>query len=242
MNEDVFTDILAKAVDYEFAEFNNVPEHKFSLRHRLAMKRIFARYERNARKLRETKTVKAQIISEHQTPLTLKQRLIIATVIVILMTFLVGWVVVFVSEKFHGTVYHDNTKLIAVDRENCLQTIEYKYALASVPDGFEVVETDSSPVIVYTRYKNELTGQTIVLHQTVKSVYSVHINTENHALKEVDIGGKPGLYIDFNTGSYGSSLVVWDNGDYIIEIHADLDKEILLGLSNLHKIENNQLV
>ncbi len=242
MNEDVFKDILAKAVDHEFAEFNNVPEHKFSLKHRIAMNRIFARYERNVRKLRESKAVSVPSAYEHKPRRSLKQRILIATVIVILMTFLAGWVVVFVSEKFHGTVYRDNTRLIAVDTENCPQTIEYRYALASVPDGFEFVETNSSPIHVYTQYKNELTGQGITLYQWVKSEYSSNLNTENYDLKEVDIGGKTGLYIDFSTGSYDHSFIVWDNGDYIIEIMADLDKEFLIKLSNLHKVENNQIV
>ncbi len=237
MNEDVFKGILAKAVDYEFAEFNNVPEHKFSLKHRIAMKRIFARYERNVRKLRESKAVNAPAVYEHKPRRNLKQRILIATVIVILMLFLAGWVVVFVSEKFHGTVYHDNTLLTAVDTENCPQTIEYRYALVSVPDEFEVVKSTSSRIDVYTVYRNKATNQTIVLRQWVKSEYSPHLNTEDHALKEVDIGGTTGLYIDYNTDSYDHSFIVWDNGDYIIEINGDLDKKALLNLSDLHKIE-----
>ena len=42
MSEDVFRSILGEALERDLAEYNNVPEHKFSLRHRLAMKRILS--------------------------------------------------------------------------------------------------------------------------------------------------------------------------------------------------------
>lgn len=84
MNESVFRDILGESLRREFAEFVNVPEHIFSLRHRLAMKRVFAKYEKNARGF--SKIEYAEI--PHY---GLKQRIIIALVIIILMTLLTGW-------------------------------------------------------------------------------------------------------------------------------------------------------
>lgn len=84
MNESVFREILGESLRREFAEFVNVPEHKFSLRHRLAMKRVFAKYEKNARGF--SKIEYAEI--PHY---GLKQRIIIALVIIILMTLLTGW-------------------------------------------------------------------------------------------------------------------------------------------------------
>lgn len=84
MNETVFREILGESLRREFTEFDNAPEHKFSLRHRLAMKKVFAEYEKNIRgfaKLEYTAT-------PHY---ALKQRIIFALVIIILMTLLTGW-------------------------------------------------------------------------------------------------------------------------------------------------------
>lgn len=236
MNESVFKEILGDALKCELAEFDNAPEHKFSLKHWLAMKRIFAKFARNVHKLEKAEKLEKSAIDKYKPRLSIRQRAVIAVLIVILMSLLVGWVVVFVSEKFHGTVYYDNTFLTVIDTENCPTTIEYKYILASVPDGFEMIETDSSPIDVYTRYKNKQTGQTITLTQWVKTVYIPHLNTERHKIEEVTVNGKTGLYIDFSDDTYDSSFLVLDNGDYILEISADLPKSEVLNLVKFNKI------
>lgn len=235
MNESVFKEILGDALKCGLAEFDNAPEHKFSLKHRLEMKRIFAKYARNVRKLKkEVKENTATV--EYKPRLNIRRRILLIAVIIILMTFLVGWVVVFVSDKFHGTVYHDNTHLFAVEVENCPQTIEHRYAPVSVPDGFEMIETDFSPIDVYTYYKNKQTGQEITLRQWVKSAFDPHYNTERHHFEEITVNGKSGLYIDFSEETYCHTLLVWDNEDYIIEIVADLNKSETYNLAKIYKL------
>lgn len=96
-NETIFKEILGEWVESEFAEFDDPPEHKFSLRHRLAMKRIFARYEKNVHRLKkadETDDIAyAPLQSEKMPYYTLKQRLIYALVIILIMTMLTGCVI-----------------------------------------------------------------------------------------------------------------------------------------------------
>ncbi len=236
MNENVFRQLLGEMIESEFAEYDNSPEWKFSLKHRLAMKHIFARYERNVQKLKEKSVERIALTEQQHTYHSFKQRLIIALCIVLFMTFLVGWVVVFVSKDFCGTVYEDNTLLTPVNLENAPLTIEYTYTLNSVPDGFELIETDSSPTSVSAFYENSLTNQTIALSQWVKSHYTPHINTEHRILEEININGIAGLFVDFSSDTYICSLVIWDNGDYIIEISANLNKEDILKLSKINKL------
>ena len=57
MNESVFRELLGESLKREYAEFDKVPEHKFSLKHRRAMKRIFIKYERNKRNLQSVQGV-----------------------------------------------------------------------------------------------------------------------------------------------------------------------------------------
>lgn len=237
MNDSVLKRVLEKSLMLELAEFEDdkVSEHKFSLKHCLAMKRIFARYERNVRKLRKKETVRPSSTSEYKPQISLKQRLLLVTIVIILMTFLVGWVVVFVSERFHGTVYHDNTLLTAVDLENCPKTIEYKYVLVSVPENFEILESVSSPVVESTRYINKVTNQEITLWQCAKASFQPHYNTEHYSFEEISINEKSVLIIDFSDKNRSNSLVLWDNGDYIIEILADFDKSALLELVDINK-------
>ncbi|MBD5130847.1 MAG: hypothetical protein HDT43_13135 [Ruminococcaceae bacterium] len=91
MNESVFKEILGEALKCGLEEFDNAPEHKFSLKHRLAMKRVFAKYDRNVRKLKETTAENAAI--EYEPRLTFRKRIILVTVIIIFMVFLAGCVV-----------------------------------------------------------------------------------------------------------------------------------------------------
>ena len=84
MNEYVFKEILGESLKREFAEFDNAPGHKFSLKHRLSMKRVFVKYKKNTHKTIE--------LSYEKIPrYRLKQKLIIVLVIIILMTLITGW-------------------------------------------------------------------------------------------------------------------------------------------------------
>ena len=240
MSETVLKEILLEVHEIECGKIDELPDFKPSLRHHLAMKRIFARFERNTRKLRKVGTIQEPPITEHRIRrYNFKQRILIATIIIILMTLLVGCVnaiVKFVSERFNGTVYEDNTQLFVTDLENCPQTIEYQYTLTNVPEGFELIETVSTPSYVYMDYKNLQTGQKIVFWQWVKTHFSPHYNTEKNKFEEISINDTMGLYIDFSSDNRNNSVFIWDNGDYIIEISADLDKESALDLLNFAKL------
>lgn len=240
MNEDILNELMLEVHRIECGVPDDLPDFKPSLRHRLAMKRIFARFERNARKLRNTEKFQETPITEHkERRYNIKQRILIATLIIVFMALLAGCVnviVKFVSEHFNGTVYEDNTQLFVINLENCPQTIENQYVLTNVPDGFKLIETISSPTNVYTLYSNELTGQTITLYQWVKTHFSPHYNTEKSAFEEIEINGTTGLFIDLSDDKRNKSVLIWDNGDYITEISADLDKNSAFDLLNITKL------
>lgn len=241
MNENILKDILLEVHKIECGVSDDLPDFTPSLRHRLAMKRIFARFDRNMRKLKNTASAKEPPIIGHRTRrYSIKQRLLIATLIIILLTFLVGCVnaiVKFVSERFNGTVYEDNTQLFAINLENCPQTIEHQYVLtSSIPDGFELIEAVSSTTNVSTIYLNSSTGQVITLNQWVKTHFSPHYNTEKNIIEEININGINVLFIDLSRDKRNNTVLIWDNEDYIIEISADLDKDHAMNLLNITKV------
>lgn len=240
MSENILKDILIEAHQIECGINGELPDFKPSLRHRLAMKRIFARFDRNMRKLRTTRrTGETPIIERRTRRYSIKQRILITMLIIILMTFLAGCVsaiVKFVSERFSGTVYDDNTQLFVVNLENSPQTIEYQYVFSNIPEGFELIETVSSPTNVYTLYKNNSTGQVITLNQWVKANFSPHYNTEKTPFEESIINGTTVLYIDLSSDKRDHSVMIWDNEDYIIEILADLNKKCASDLVSITKI------
>ncbi|MDE7361152.1 MAG: hypothetical protein K2N38_04395 [Oscillospiraceae bacterium] len=88
MTEKVFSEILAESFARESARFDNVPEHKFSLRHRIAMKRIFARFDGNVRKLNGGNFSPPRSERPRR---GFSRRIVIALLIIVLMTFLAGF-------------------------------------------------------------------------------------------------------------------------------------------------------
>lgn len=241
MNENILRDILLEVHEIECGVSDDLPDFKPSLRHRLAMKRIFARFDRNMRKLRNTRrTVEAPTIEHRTRRYNIKQRVLIATLIIVLMAFLAGCasaIVKFVSEHFNGKVNEDNTQLFVINLDNCPQTIEYQYVLTNIPDGFELIETTLSPTNTYTLYLNSSTGQYITLQQSVKTYFFPHYNTEKNKFEEINIKDTiTVLFLDLSIDKQDSWVLIWDNGDYIIEISADLDKNSALNLLNITKI------
>ena len=240
MNENILKDILLEVHEIECGVRDDLPDYKPSLRHRLAMKRIFARFDRNTRKLRNTRsTVEAPIIERRTIRYSIKQRILLATLIIILMVFLAGCVstiVKFVSEHFNGIVCEDNTQLFVANLETFPQTIEYQYVLTNAPKEFELIETISTPSNIYMHYKDQQTGQEITFVQWVKTHFMPHYNTEKNTFEEIKINDTTVLFIDLSSDNQNNSVMIWDNGDYIIEISADLDKDSALDLFNIAKL------
>lgn len=240
MSEDVLKEIMLEVHRIECGVIDELPDHKPSFRHRLAMKKIFARFEGNAREIRNKEITAVSAMPKHRSRRCgVKQRVIMATLIIILAAILAGCVSVvakFISEHFYGTVYENNTQLFAGDLENCPQTIEYRYVLTNVPDGFELIDTVSTSSYAFMYYKDQQTGRKITLKQWVKSHFAPHYNTENHAFEEINVNGTTVLYIDFSTDTKNNSALIWDNGDYIIEISADLDKNSAMNLLSITKL------
>ncbi len=239
MSENILKEIMLEVHKIECGVPDDLPDFKPSLRHRLAMKRIFARFERNACKLRNERTIQEPPTTEHRTRrYSIKQCIIIAILIIVLLALLAGCVtaiVKFVSEHFNGTVYEDNTQLFVTDLENCPQTIEYQYALTYVPEGFELIETIPSSTSVCSIYLNSSSGQIITLEQWVKTHFSPHYNTEKSTFEEIKINDTMGLFIDFSSDKRDHSVFIWDNEDYIIEISANIAKEQAFALLSITK-------
>ncbi len=89
MSETTLKEIMLEVHRREFAEFDNAPEHKFSLRHRINMKLLFMRFEKRQRKLREKE--QANENAGYVPSGSLKQRVTLALIVIILMTLLAGW-------------------------------------------------------------------------------------------------------------------------------------------------------
>ena len=234
MSESILKSILEESARLEWDKYDNVPEHKFSLKHRLAMKRIFKLYEKNTMEIHS-----ATISNPKRFRLTRKTAL--TAIVIVFLAALAGCTAAyFISQSFRGDVHKEFTRIIPINTANCPTTIEEKYYLPEVPEGFEVLETDSTSHDVYTSYKNFSTGETITLRQFVKTDFSpIHFNTEKCDFQEVDINGHCALLLDYSSIGEKFSGVIWDNGDYVIELCGNLYKNQMIDLAKTAKVSEN---
>lgn len=226
-------ELISGYFEKQSAEVDEVPLPKFSLRHRLTMKRIFKLCEHNKAMSDINAEDPCEKVLGHK-QLSFRKRLIIAVAIIVCLAVMTGFVIVFISGGFNGTVYQDNTHLFAIDTANCPSTIEKEYSLSVVPEGFEMYDVSATSTDITVMYCNPDTEQVLVFGQTVKSEFNPHINTEGFDLQETKVNSCNAIYIEY-INAYGvSSTVIWDNEDYILELFGDFDNNELrdLAISN----------
>lgn len=231
MFENLLDEVLTEYYSKELSVYSTVPEHKFSFKHRIAMKKIFKLYERNTKQLRLKPVQSARKV--RLTP----KRLLILVIIIILATLAGCTAAHFISQSFRGTVYSDNTELFPINLDNCPTVIKEKYNLSELPEGFEISYTTSTPFYDFVSYRNEQKDHTIAFRQYVKSEFvSARYNTEKGELVEVEINGHSGVFLDISNDKQIFTSVIWDNGDYILELVGSLDKNDLLHLAKSAKV------
>ena len=146
----------------------------------------------------------------------------------------------FISQSFRGEVHSDNTELFPINLENCPTVIEDKYYLSELPEGFEIVSIRLNPFSMTLIYENKQTGKTITFNQMTKPEFTpIHYNTEKSELVKVEINGYSGVFLDISNDKQTFTGIIWDNGDYILELFGDMTKNNLINLANSAKISEN---
>ncbi len=234
-NEALLDEVLTEYYDDYLSKFDDVAEHRFSLRHRIKMKKIFRLYEKNVQKLYHEPVVK-----QHETgKVRFNRKTVLAIVAIVLLSVIAGCAVAyFVSQSFRGTVHDDNTQLFAINVEGAPTTIEYTYELSDIPQGFELLESYNSNYKAYYNYINEETEEYIVIFQFVKKEYNPHLNTEKQNISKIEINGNEGVILDVGDDNGRRYIVAWDEGNYILELTSNINKNELCALSKMLKIKN----
>ena len=220
-------ELISGYFDKEFSDVAEVSLPKFSLKHRIAMRRIFREFADNVYKKASTDNV----VYVPSKPRNFRKRLIIVAIIIIGMAILTGFVIMFFSDGFKGTVYHDNTHLFAVNTEGCPTTIEKEYELSVLPEGYELSKSTLGHTFSEKIYCGE-DNQELTFIQYVKTGFNPHINTEGYELVDITVNGYNAVYIDFNNSNI---TILWDSSDYILEISGGLNKNRMLELATMNE-------
>ena len=233
MSEHVFAELLKESYRQEFSQYDSSPVFKTSGKHNRAMKRIFKIYEKNVQKL-HTNSIPAY------TPKPMRRLSLKAISIAILVAFLAVLagcaVAYFISQSFHGEVTSVSTNILPINTENCPATIEEIYNISGVPMEFEKISDNSNPFSRTVEYMNSSTNQMIVFSQYAKpGLGTINLNTEKNKLEEIEINGYKGVYLEQSSETGSCGIIMWDNGDYVFKIFANLTKEEIIDLANTAK-------
>lgn len=226
MKNQSLKDIFEEAYEREFSEFDGAAKHKFSLSHKRRMKKIFKLYSLN----------QSQPVTTAKKP---AKRLSVAFMLAAVVLGLTAASIT-ASGVYHGFVqkeYNNYTDLLAVDYESGPSAIEYIYE-PDVSADYEIASHDINTARCWTDFENHTTGKIVSLEQSVKKEYAGHYDNNHSTYTTVYVNDIPALYIEteYKNGNYGT--LVWDNGDYILELSGYLTQAELVELAGSLKIKN----
>jgi len=225
-------DLMAMYYENEFLAVEEASFPQFTAKHNRKMKTAFDIFAK-----RQVSVYNQPILTKSKSPLSIRKKILIAAIIIVSLAFISGSVIAFISNSFRGTVYNDNTYLFALDIGDSPTVIEEEYTLSVIPDGYELYESSSSSINKSTVYRNN-DNKELVFIQTVKSKYNAHINTEGYDIEEIFVNGCDAIYVEYQRETGIDSLVVWNNDEYILELHGNFTKEELIDLANCNEIES----
>lgn len=196
---------------------DNRTEHKYS-----------PRFERRMRRI--TGMINGKI--ELMTNLPLRRFLSILAASVVAASFiaLTAFGVKSVLKELFMSNFNTHTSIKMTDSDSSPGAIKDIYSL-EVPEGFEL-QFESDNVINEKEsyrcvYRNG--NDYITFNQYAQTAYNSNVNTEENAVEYITINGHEGYVIEMG-GS--DCTVVWDNGDYIMELYANTDKSTAIEIAN----------
>lgn len=182
-----------------------------------------------------------------------KRRFTFRTVKLAAIAIILAVVVVFgagsTSKKEGFIVQHTPVSNIyrAASAEGASETFEDYYTITYVPEGF-TFESDRSYIDDATNdrcYRAEYSEKLgrkpeFYFSQIVKDTYKIYIDNERSIHQNVTVNGHPGIYVDFPyDAEMPWGVLMWDNGDYILIVDGDLDKNEMLEIAKSAKIQNS---
>lgn len=228
MDNHTLDEIVEEAYDREFARYDNLPEHRFSACRKRKMKKIFKLYDKN---------LEQQLSANLKPVRRLSSAMAIALVLAVLAAISAAAVGIYtnISWKRHS----EFDQLFVINYENAPETIDYIYELTALSNDYVIDDEIQSSELYVITWHNTKTDTEIMFQQSIKKDFSTKIDYERGKLETVYIDEKPGLYIDWSNEKRDSGVIVWDNGDYILEIVGNLNKDEMLALAESTKILKN---
>ena len=207
MTEDeIFAAALQETMLVDIAEYEKEPDHKFSHKFERKMKKLFA--QQTATPETENKRI------------PLKRKLAVALLVVLISAFIAGCasLAYYLWNHFKVEDYGLYSLLGITDIKDCPTELLEHYELDVEMKGYskEILLDEYFQYWVAYQKKDEQIN--ISFSQNTKDTYqNIFLNTENALVMptEVTVNGCKGV---FYQTFYGEMLLIWDVGDYILDM------------------------
>lgn len=138
--------------------------------------------------------------------------------------------------QFLTAVFHTHTTVESSETDSSPTNFRDVYEPTEIPEQFELVQkSDLAAKTAYLSLYYKKDDRYIIFRQWLKPEYDTDINTEQDKAEPIEINGFEGFIL--NMGE--DRLITWDNGDYILEIKANIGKDALIPIAeSVQKVES----
>ena len=207
---------LGEVYKREFSEFDNAPDHRFSLKHRIKMRRTFNLFKKSCLK---TQTVR----------ISLKRKLAAVAVIIILAVSGCAAVIIgrFVSEE-----RNEGGVISALNTDDGKPLIDELYFISELPAGYALgYESDLGEAenkLFYRIYYNDK-NSALTLYQYTYETFEIRFSLDYTNIEQVTINQTAGYYIHQAMSSFGS--IIWCGGGYVFEVDGNMPRDELIRIA-----------
>ncbi len=225
-------DLMDAYYESELSDLEEIQPPEFSAKHKRKIRKAFKTFENNGRKYLKNGAKASDYSSAAgaKRHISIRKRAVMALAIIICAALSAAGIVAF-SKGFYSTVDVNSIHLFADDTDNCPSTIEKKYRLSVVPEGYEFYRAFTFSRNVRTIYR-DAEDTRLNLYQYIKKDFNYLIDTKTYvSIEETFINGHDAVCVDYGS----SALVIWNSDDYILILDGEIAKDELLNLANINE-------
>ncbi len=211
MDETLLASILSEAFERECDGHTSAERHRFSKRHEARMQKLM--YPNALSEATEARP-------------SLRRRLLVALIAVLVAVVLGATCIAISTNGLNVTEHDDHVELLASYAEDSIQTIESICSPALVPEGYRMVDSKRGVFSYYEHYRRGEDEYFQVMQYT-RGSYRGFADNERFELSDVKINGGSGILWTGDTYNF----VIWDNGDYVMEVAGTLPAEMILKIA-----------
>lgn len=134
---------------------------------------------------------------------------------------------------FFISIYEKFSTVQPIEDDSAPETLEEIYAITYNLNDFEIIYEELNEY----RHDIDYGKDNIVIYfsQYTKEMYDSNVNTEDAEILTIDINGHEAIYFIDNHNYYN---LIWDNGDYIISLSSNINKNTLIEMAkSVQKVE-----